>query len=410
MSLPTAGPRPGVLLGSRYELRERLAVGGMGEVWSALDRRLGRTVAAKVLRPELGGDDVFLARLRAEARNTAGLQHRNLAVLLDHGEGAGLGFLVMELVHGETLAAWLDREGPMPPAQLVAVLVQACHGLQAAHNSGIVHRDVKPANLMLGRDGEVKLTDFGISLAANQATMTSAGMVMGTAHYLAPEQATGQPASPAGDIYALGVLAFEALTGRRPYSGTTQVEVATAHIHDPVPPLPAQVPPPLAAVVRRMLAKAPEQRPASALRCAQELAAAMEVEGTAAPELTPAPSPPTPPPPPAPPPSAPPAATATRAQARTAVPRTPARPEGRAASRAPRSWRLPSWQEIAADRIWLHTMVVVVMIVLVLAATLAGIATLGRQDGVTTPDAAVEPQAGPAVAPVPSMIVRTIRG
>jgi len=264
-------PQIGLVLGARYELTERIAVGGMGEVWKALDRRLGRVVAVKVLRPELVGDEQFLARLRTEARNTAGLRHTNLAMLLDHGEADGSGFLVMELVTGETLAERLHREGTLSSEELLPLLAQACRGLHAAHTAGVVHRDVKPANVMITPDGVVKLTDFGISLAANQAPMTSAGMVMGTAHYLPPEQATGRPATPAGDVYALGVLAYECLTGERPFTGASQVEIAFAHVNEPVPDLPGWVPEPVGAAVTRMLAKDPGNRPASALACAHQL-------------------------------------------------------------------------------------------------------------------------------------------
>ncbi|WP_345042766.1 serine/threonine-protein kinase, partial [Georgenia daeguensis] len=276
MSLSTPmAPRTGLVLGGRYELTTRIAVGGMGEVWEALDRRLGRTVAAKVLRPELVGDELFLARLRTEARNTAGLQHQNVAMLLDHGEQEGSGYLVMELVLGETLADRLDREGTLAADDLVPLLVQACRGLHAAHTAGVVHRDVKPANVIIRPDGTVKLTDFGISLGANQEPMTSAGMVMGTAQYLPPEQAMGRAATPAGDVYALGVMAYECLAGHRPFTGSTQVDIAFAHVNQPVPPLPASVPAPVAAVVERMLAKDPARRPASALACACELEAAL---------------------------------------------------------------------------------------------------------------------------------------
>ncbi|PFG39766.1 serine/threonine-protein kinase [Georgenia soli] len=268
-------PRTGLLLGGRYELTTRIAVGGMGEVWQAVDRRLGRTVAAKVLRPELVGDALFLARLRTEARNTAGLQHQNVAMLLDHGEQEGSGYLVMELVLGETLADRLDREETLSAGELVPLLVQACRGLHAAHTAGVVHRDVKPANVMITPEGTVKLTDFGISLGTNQAPMTSAGMVMGTAQYLPPEQAMGRAATPAGDVYALGILAYECLVGHRPFTGSTQVDIAFAHVNQPLPPLPASVPAPVAAVVERMLAKDPAGRPASALVCARELEAAL---------------------------------------------------------------------------------------------------------------------------------------
>ncbi|TRW46353.1 serine/threonine-protein kinase, partial [Georgenia yuyongxinii] len=269
-------PRTGLLLGGRYELTERIAVGGMGEVWQARDRRLGRTVAAKVLRTELVGDELFLSRLRTEAHNSAGLRHPNLAELLDHGEQAGSGYLVMELVPGETLADRLEREGTLAPRALLPILVQACHGLHAVHTSGVVHRDVKPANLILTPCGEVKVTDFGISLATNQAPMTAAGMVMGTAQYLPPEQAMGRAATAAGDVYALGIVAYECLVGHRPYTGSTQVDIAFAHVNTPLPPLPGTVPTPVRAVVERMLAKNPADRPASARACALELEAALD--------------------------------------------------------------------------------------------------------------------------------------
>ncbi|WP_321573370.1 serine/threonine-protein kinase, partial [Georgenia subflava] len=269
----TMRPRAGLLLGGRYELTERIAVGGMGEVWRATDRRLGRTVAAKVLRTELVGDEQFLARLRTEARNSAGLRHINVAMLLDHGEQEGSGYLVMELVEGETLADRLERRGTIPAVELVPVLVQACRGLHAAHTAGVVHRDVKPTNLIITDDGTVKITDFGISLGINQAPMTSAGMVMGTAQYLPPEQAMGRAATPAGDVYALGVLAYECLVGRRPFTGATQVDIAFAHVNQPLPPLPGSVPADVRAAVERMLAKDPRSRPVSALACARELEA-----------------------------------------------------------------------------------------------------------------------------------------
>ncbi|WP_344382920.1 serine/threonine-protein kinase, partial [Georgenia ruanii] len=264
-------PRSGLVLGGRYELTERIAVGGMGEVWQARDRRLGATVAAKVLRAELVGNDLFLNRLRTEARNSAGLRHPNLAALLDHGEQEGSGYLVMELVPGETLADRLEREATIAPAELLPILIQACHGLHAVHTSGVVHRDVKPANLIITPQGQVKLTDFGISLGANQAPMTAAGMVMGTAQYLPPEQAMGKAATAAGDVYALGVVAYECLVGHRPYTGATQVDIAFAHVNTPLPALPASVPAPVRAVVERMLAKDPAARPASARACATEL-------------------------------------------------------------------------------------------------------------------------------------------
>src|SRR5690606_2219470 len=234
-------PRAGLTLGGRYELRERIAVGGMGEVWRAVDLHLSRRVAAKVLRAEFAGDQSFLNRMRAEARNGAGLSHINVTAMYDYGEQEGSGYLIMELVEGEPLSDLLAREHTLPPGQLLPILAQTARGLHAAHVAGVVHRDIKPSNLLIMRDGTVKITDFGIALGANQAPMTAAGMVMGTAQYLPPEQAMGKAATGVGDIYALGIIAYEALVGRRPFTGTTQVDIAFAHVNQPVPPLPETI-------------------------------------------------------------------------------------------------------------------------------------------------------------------------
>ncbi|ACQ78293.1 serine/threonine protein kinase [Beutenbergia cavernae DSM 12333] len=270
-----------MLLGGRYELRERIAMGGMGEVWSAVDTHLGRQVAAKVLREEFAGDEMFLERLRTEARNSANLAHPNIAMLHDYGEVDGVGYLVMELVAGEPLSDLLERRRTLPPDQLLPILAQTARALQVAHAAGVVHRDVKPSNLLITADSRVKITDFGISLGANQAPMTAAGMVMGTAQYLPPEQAMGRAATPAGDIYALGIIAYEALAGQRPFTGTTQVDIAFAHVSEPVPPLPQFVHAELRELVMSMLEKEPGRRPASAAELAvrlDEIAAAIGAE------------------------------------------------------------------------------------------------------------------------------------
>lgn len=266
-------PRAGLVLGGRYELTSRIAVGGMGEVWRARDTLAGQEVAVKVMRAELAGDARLLQRLRFEARNSSRLHHPNLVAVLDHGEQHGSGYLVMELVDGEPLSDVVRRAGgTLDAGTLLPILLQVARGLQAVHAAGVVHRDLKPGNVLVTATGTAKLTDFGISLAGDQAPMTAAGRVMGTAQYLAPEQVTGQPARPAGDLYALGVVAYEALAGRRPFSGATDVDVAVAHVHDPVPELPATVPGPVRAVVTRLLAKEPAQRPADAGELARTLA------------------------------------------------------------------------------------------------------------------------------------------
>ncbi|MCC2333938.1 serine/threonine-protein kinase [Cellulomonas wangsupingiae] len=255
---------PGVALGGgRYRLLRRIAVGGMGEVWEANDDSLARAVAVKVLRNEFAGDAGFLERFRTEARNSAALHHPHIAALFDYGEQDGSAYLVMELVVGEPLSDLLEREPVLAPRRLLPVLAQTARGLHAAHLAGVVHRDVKPGNILLARSGKVKITDFGVSLAADQKTMTATGMVMGTAQYLSPEQAVGRPATPLSDLYSLGVVAYEALAGRRPFTGPTAVDIAVAHVNDPVPPLPATVERRLAALVMRLLSKEPSERPAS---------------------------------------------------------------------------------------------------------------------------------------------------
>ena len=253
----------GVALGERYRLVRQIAVGGMGEVWEAHDDALARPVAVKVLRSEFAGDRGFLERFRTEARNSASLSHPNIAQLFDYGEQDGSGFLVMELVVGEPLSDLLEREPVLSTRRLLPILAQTARGLHAAHIAGVVHRDVKPGNILLGRGGRVKITDFGVSLARNQVTMTATGMVMGTAQYLSPEQAVGHPATPLSDLYSLGIIAYEALVGHRPFTGPTAVDIAVAHVNNAVPPLPASVDKPLANLVLSLLSKEPGQRPQS---------------------------------------------------------------------------------------------------------------------------------------------------
>ena len=258
-------------LNGRYRLVSKIATGGMGEVWVAHDEALARDVAVKVLREEFAGDPGFLERLRVEARNAASLSHPNIAQLYDYGEQDGSGYLVMELVLGEPLADLLEREPVLPARRLLPILAQTARALHAAHVGGVVHRDVKPGNILLGRGGRVKITDFGVSLGTNQASMTATGMVMGTAQYLSPEQAIGKPAAPASDIYSLGIVAYEALVGHRPFTGATAVDIAVAHVNRPVPAMPSSVDKRLADLVMLMLSKDPEGRPRSAASLARIL-------------------------------------------------------------------------------------------------------------------------------------------
>lgn len=257
----------GQLLADRYRLGHRIAVGGMGEVWQAVDVRLDRTVAIKVLKPELCGDAEFLHRFRTEARTTASLNHPGIAAVHDYGETAAVpdgpqdtAYLVMELVEGEPLAAILAREGRVNAGHTLDMLEQAAHALQAAHERGLVHRDVKPGNIMITPTGKVKLTDFGIAKAADAAPVTRSGMVMGTAHYIAPEQALGSEASPSSDVYSLAVVGYECLMGHRPFLSDNAVTVAMMHIREIAPPLPPDVPPGARAVIDATLVKDPRRR------------------------------------------------------------------------------------------------------------------------------------------------------
>jgi len=266
------------LLGGRYRLSGRIAVGGMGEVWRGTDELLDRVVAVKLLSAAHAADEAFRARFRAEARYAASLSHPNIAQVFDYGETsdeeeapAGLpsggAYLVMELVPGEPLSALIARLERLPVAGTLRIMSQAADALAAAHEAGIVHRDIKPGNLLVTKDGTTKITDFGIARAmwaAQASHLTQTGMVMGTASYVSPEQATGGTITSASDIYSLGVVAYECLTGTPPFTADTPVAIAVAHMHRPVPPLPDDVPAPVAELVTNMLAKQPDERPQSA--------------------------------------------------------------------------------------------------------------------------------------------------
>lgn len=269
----------GKKLGGRYTLLTPIAQGGMGEVWKARDQVTGRMVAAKVLRQEFSGEELSLSRLRIEANNAMRIQHPNIANVQDSGEQDGRGWIVMELVEGKPLNHYLKDGHRIATQDLVPVLMQVAMALGAASEAGVVHRDIKPANILVRPDGIVKLTDFGISRSNNQAALTAAGMVMGTAQYLPPEQAMGETATSLGDLYALGVIAYEAAAGRRPFTGKTQVDIAFSHVNDPVPPLPSDVPRPLADVICHLLEKKPEKRPDSGVALVRELSNAAKQMG-----------------------------------------------------------------------------------------------------------------------------------
>ncbi len=253
-----------VLLAGRYRLVNRIAAGGVGEVWRAEDQMLARPVAVKLLRAEYAQHAETQARFRSEAQHAASLSHPAIAQVYDYHEGDAefRPFLVMELIDGPSVADVL-ADGPLDSERVMDIVAQAAAGLDAAHQSGLVHRDIKPANLLLTSDGQVKITDFGIAHAAGSAPITRHGQLMGTPAYLAPERVTGRTAGPTSDLYSLGILAHECLTGARPYEGTP-MEIVLAHGQRELPALPWSVPAPVASFIAELTARDPAARPASA--------------------------------------------------------------------------------------------------------------------------------------------------
>ena len=271
-------PRVGVTLSGRYRLQRLIATGGMGQVWEAVDSRLGRRVAVKVLKAEYSSDPEFVERFRAEARTVAMLNHPGIAGVHDYGEteidGEGrTAYLVMELVNGEPLNSVLKRTGRLSLRHTLDMLEQTARALQVAHAAGLVHRDVKPGNILITPTGQVKITDFGIAKAVDAAPVTQTGMVMGTAQYISPEQATGDEATSASDVYALGVVGYEALTGRRPFLGDGAITVAMKHIRETPPPLPSNLPSGVRELIEITMAKDPRQRYANGGEFADAVAA-----------------------------------------------------------------------------------------------------------------------------------------
>ena len=229
----------GATLGGRYTLGAAIASGGMGDVWEAADEVLQRPVAVKVMRPQGPSDAAFLERFRAEARSSASLHHPNIATVFDYGEEDGTAYLVMELVPGRTLGEIIrDHDGGMPAEEVRSILGQAALALSAAHEAGVVHRDVKPANIIVTPEGRVKLTDFGIARVGDGAGHTLTGEVLGTPDYISPEQALGDPATASSDLYSLGIVAHEMVTGRKPFDMGSPVATAIAQVTDPPPSCP----------------------------------------------------------------------------------------------------------------------------------------------------------------------------
>jgi serine/threonine protein kinase len=262
-------PEVDQLFGGRYKLISRIAVGGMGEVWLAQDEVILREVAIKILKQEYMGDPSFIERFRIEAKHAAMVNHEGIANVFDYGEDSGWAFLVMEYVPGDSLARILERDKVLPETKVMDIVAQTARALYAAHEAGLVHRDIKPGNLLITPEGKVKITDFGIARVTDQVGLTATGQVMGTVQYLSPEQATGKSATPATDIYSLGIVAYECLAGKRPFGGDSQMIIAMAQINDLPPALPAEIDERVRKLVMSCLAKKPSGRPENALILAQ---------------------------------------------------------------------------------------------------------------------------------------------
>jgi eukaryotic-like serine/threonine-protein kinase len=260
----------GTILSGRYRLDQRIAGGGMGDVWQGTDEVLGRTVAVKIMLPSLMEEAGFVERFRAEARTMATINHSGVVRIYDFGNDDKVAYLIMEYVEGEALSRTLNRVGRLTPARTMSLIAQAADALHAAHEKGIVHRDVKPGNLLVRPNGTLVLTDFGIARSAAAAQLTVAGAVLGTASYLAPEQASGSVASAASDVYSLGVVAYQCLTGHRPYEGDTPLEIAMKHVTGTPRAMPSDIP----LVVRQLVQRAMSKEPGARWTSAQDFAAA----------------------------------------------------------------------------------------------------------------------------------------
>jgi beta-lactam-binding protein with PASTA domain/predicted Ser/Thr protein kinase len=264
------------VLARRYEVVRRVGVGGMADVYLAEDTQLGREVALKILHPQYAGDEGFVERFRREALSAAKLQHPNIVQIYDSGREGDFNFIVMEYVEGRSLKDYLSKEGPLEVPDATRIAREVLTALAFAHRSGLVHRDIKPGNILLSADGKVQVTDFGIARAEAGSTMTQTGTILGTAYYLSPEQAQGHNLDGRSDIYSLGVVLYEMLTGRRPFEGDSPVSIAYKHVRElPRPPSNHRqdMPRPLEAIVMTSLAKRPEDRYSSAALMRRDLEA-----------------------------------------------------------------------------------------------------------------------------------------
>lgn len=275
----------GNLLRGRYRLEERIGSGGMSTVYRAFDETLERWVAIKVLHHTMEDDPVQLERFRREARTVARLSHPHVVTVIDAGEDDGHPFIVFEYVEGDTLKGLIKRTGPLPVVEAVAYAIEIGRGLMAAHNERLVHRDVKPQNVLIDPDGRAKVTDFGISRSLDSDGLTATGRVLGTTDYVAPEQALGEDVTEQSDVYSLGICLFEMLTGAVPFSAESQVGVAMKHVRDPLPDVQALRPEmsaALAAIVERSTAKETRNRYADAAEMVEDLEHALGIEAARA--------------------------------------------------------------------------------------------------------------------------------
>ena len=252
---------PGMMISDRYEIIDRVGSGGMADVYKAKCHRLNRYVAIKVLKQEYSSDAKFVAKFRAEAQSVAGLSHPNIVNVYDVGEDNGLHYIVMELVEGITLKKFIEKKGKLDVKEAVGIGIQIAQGMEAAHNNHIIHRDIKPQNIIISKEGKVKVTDFGIAKAATSNTITS--NAMGSVHYISPEQARGGYSDEKSDIYSLGVTLYEMLSGKVPFEGESTVTVALAHIQDeavPLQQLDPNIPLSLSKSVQKCMQKKPDMR------------------------------------------------------------------------------------------------------------------------------------------------------
>ena len=250
--------RKGMFIGDRYEIVDKVGSGGMSDVYKALDHKLNRYVAIKVLKPEFSEDKTFVSKFKVEAQSAAGLVHPNIVNVYDVGEDDTLHYIVMELIDGITLKKYIEKKGPLPVKEAVSIAIQVSQGIEAAHNNNIIHRDIKPQNIMISREGKVKVTDFGIARAASSNTINS--NAMGSVHYISPEQARGGYIDEKSDIYSLGITLYELITGKVPFEGDSTVSVALQHINDEIPS-PKEIVPDLPVSVEKIILKCTQKKP-----------------------------------------------------------------------------------------------------------------------------------------------------